>query len=99
MGKTRCPSCGHDAHPHHLCTARSGGTVYACMCSTGHLAEALHGKDDDVECSCYGCAIERQRAGIPAPDRSADPCSPPDACATHGRCWTHSEWSLDQEVR
>jgi hypothetical protein len=51
MGKTRCPSCGHDAHPHHLCTARSGGTVYACMCSTGHLAEALHGKDDDVECS------------------------------------------------
>lgn len=19
-------------------------------------------------------------------------CDPPDACATHGRCWTHSTW-------
>lgn len=47
---------------------------------------------EDVSCSCYGCSIERQRAGIPSPDRSAEPCSPPDACATHGRCWTHSEW-------
>jgi hypothetical protein len=53
-------------------------------------------KDTDVTtCACYGCAIERQRAGIPAPDRSAEPCNPPGACATHGRCWTHSEWSLD----
>lgn len=22
----------------------------------------------------------------------AQPCDPPGACATHGRCWTHSEW-------
>lgn len=22
----------------------------------------------------------------------ADECDPPNACATHGRCWTHSEW-------
>jgi hypothetical protein len=47
---------------------------------------------NEVPCACYGCTIERQRAGIPAPDHSAEPCSPPDACATHGRCWTHSEW-------
>lgn len=47
---------------------------------------------DAVECSCYGCVIARQRAGIPSPDRSAEPCSPPEACTTHGRCWTHSEW-------
>lgn len=48
--------------------------------------------DEDVTCSCYGCTIERARAGIRAPDRSADPCDPPEACASHGRCWTHSEW-------
>lgn len=50
---------------------------------------------DDVEvvtCSCYGCAVARERAGIPHPDRSAEPCSPPDACAKDGQCWTHSEW-------
>jgi hypothetical protein len=47
---------------------------------------------DEVDCSCYGCAIARQRAAIVGPDRSEEPCSPPDACATHGRCWTHSEW-------
>ncbi len=23
------------------------------------------------------------------------PCDPPYACATHGRCWTHSEWDWD----
>ena len=46
----------------------------------------------EVECSCYGCAIERQRAGIQVVDRSSDPCNPPEACTTHGRCWTHSEW-------
>jgi hypothetical protein len=47
---------------------------------------------DAVECSCYGCMIARQRAGIPAPDRSAEPCNPSDACAKDGQCWTHSEW-------
>lgn len=47
---------------------------------------------DDVACSCYGCEIERQRAGIRAPDRSAEPCQPENACAEHGRCWAHSEW-------
>jgi hypothetical protein len=50
--------------------------------------------DVDVACpcSCYGCAIARQRAGIPAPDHSTEPCDPPNACADHGRCWTHSAW-------
>lgn len=48
--------------------------------------------NQSIECACYGCVIERQRAGIPTPDRSADPCEPAEACATHGRCWTHSEW-------
>jgi hypothetical protein len=23
-------------------------------------------------------------------------CDPPDACKTHGRCWTHSEWEEDR---
>lgn len=45
-----------------------------------------------IECSCYGCTIGRQRAGIAAPDRSADPCDPLDACAKDGRCMMHSEW-------
>lgn len=49
----------------------------------------------DLQCSCYGCVVARQRAGISAPDRSADPCFPPNACAKDGRCWTHSEW-LDE---
>lgn len=22
------------------------------------------------------------------------PCDPPDACETHGRCWTHSTWDI-----
>jgi hypothetical protein len=48
--------------------------------------------NSEVECSCYGCAIERQRAGITEPDRSSQPCNPLDACSTHGRCWTHSKW-------
>ena len=47
---------------------------------------------DGASCRCYGCSIERRLAGLSEPDRSADPCSPPEACATHGRCWTHSEW-------
>ncbi len=46
-----------------------------------------------VECSCYGCAIARRRAGLTQPDRSAEPCDPPGACTSHGRCWTHSEWT------
>lgn len=46
----------------------------------------------DVDCSCYGCEIARRRAGICVVDRTNDLCSPPDACKTHGRCWTHSEW-------
>jgi len=49
-------------------------------------------KTVDVECSCYGCTIKRQRLGIVPPDRSAEPCQPPGACASHGQCWTHSEW-------
>lgn len=48
--------------------------------------------DDDVACSCYGCEIRRQRAVIPAPDRSAEACVPPFACANHDSCLTHSEW-------
>jgi hypothetical protein len=55
--------------------------------------------DATVECSCYGCAIARQRAGFPARDRSSEPCDPPKACATHGRCWTHSEWTADREEK
>lgn len=54
-----------------------------------------HVKTSRVDCSCYGCAIQRQRAGIPALDRSAEPCDPSGACAKDGRCWTHSEW-LDE---
>ena len=46
----------------------------------------------ELQCSCYGCTIERQGAGIPAPDHSAEPCDPSDACAKDGQCWTHSEW-------
>jgi hypothetical protein len=23
------------------------------------------------------------------------PCIPPDACATHGQCWAHSQWADD----
>jgi hypothetical protein len=53
----------------------------------------------DLVCSCYGCVISRQRAGVPAPDRSADPCEPPGACTSHGRCWTHSEWTDDLAAR
>lgn len=45
-----------------------------------------------VTCECYGCAIERRHAGIASPDRSREACVPSDACSTHGRCWTHSEW-------
>jgi hypothetical protein len=29
----------------------------------------------------------------PADDSAA--CDPPDACKTHGRCWTHSDWQKD----
>ena len=45
-----------------------------------------------AECSCYGCEIQRLRDGVHPPDRSAELCSPPGACTTHGRCWTHSSW-------
>ncbi len=48
--------------------------------------------ESSSECRCYGCEIQRRRAGIPTPDRSADPCDPPGACARDGRRWTHSEW-------
>jgi hypothetical protein len=47
---------------------------------------------NEIECSCYGCTIKRQRDGLRLVDRSAEPCNPPEACATHCRCWTHSEW-------
>ena len=26
-------------------------------------------------------------------------CDPPDACADGGRCWTHSDWTPDEEAR
>ncbi len=26
-------------------------------------------------------------------------CDPPNACATHGRCWTHSEWEDERLAR
>ena len=47
---------------------------------------------ESVQCSCYGCEIQRLRAGQPTADRAVEACSPPGACATHGRCWTHSSW-------
>lgn len=47
---------------------------------------------EGVDCSCYGCEIARQRAGISAPDRSAEPCAPAGACVREEPCWTHSEW-------
>ena len=51
-------------------------------------------KSVDVKtCPCYGCAIARKQAGIAASDRSAEPCKPPGACASHQACWTHSEWT------
>lgn len=58
------------------------------------MAEKVGNFDDEdvLTCACYGCAIQRERAGIPHPDRSAELCSPPDACAAHESCWTHSEW-------
>lgn len=43
-------------------------------------------------CPCYGCTVARQRVGIPALERSAEPCDPRGACVTDGQCWTHSEW-------
>lgn len=46
----------------------------------------------DVKCSCYGCTIRRSRASLRLVDRSAEVCDPSNACATHDRCWTHSEW-------
>jgi len=49
-------------------------------------------EDETVACSCYGCELARQRAGVPTPDRAAELCSPPDACAKNGQCWTHSAW-------
>ena len=49
-------------------------------------------EESHVECACYGCTIKRQRAGIRPVDRSGEPCNPPEACAAHDQCWTHSEW-------
>lgn len=33
----RCPKCRHRLHEHSVCTARSGGTAYACGCVGGVL--------------------------------------------------------------
>jgi hypothetical protein len=63
----------------------------------GGNVKVMDNVDESVECSCYGCEIQRLRAGIRPPDRSSEPCSPPSACADHGRCWTHSEW-IDMAV-
>lgn len=52
------------------------------------MSEAI----DVSPCPCYGCAIKRQRAGVPAPDRSGEPCAPIGACGRGEPCWTHSEW-------
>ena len=68
------------------CGAAAGFQLHNLGCRA-----VLHA-DTDVTCACYGCTITRQRAGIPAPDRSAEPCNPADACEKDGRCWTHSEW-------
>lgn len=46
----------------------------------------------DDPCPCYGCSIERQRAGISSPDRSGEPCAPVEACGRGEACWTHSAW-------
>ena len=73
-----CWTCTH-------CGAAAGFQLHNPSCrAVPHI--------DDVECSCYGCTIKRQRAGISTPDRSAEPCNPADACAKDGQCWTHSEW-------
>ena len=53
---------------------------------------SVESEESHVECSCYGCQITRRRAGIRLVDRSGEPCEPPEACRTHGRCWTHSAW-------
>ena len=53
---------------------------------------ACRSASSEVVCACYGCTIQRQRAGMAQPDRSGEPCSPPDACNKDDQCWTHSEW-------
>lgn len=54
----------------------------------------------EAQAVALGVAAEHVRAGqlvALAPDRSDQleaiaSCDPPRACATHGRCWTHSHW-------
>lgn len=46
---------------------------------------------DATTCPCYGCSIERQRAGIPAPDRSGEPCEPIGACASDKECMRQAD--------
>lgn len=41
--------------------------------------------------------VERQvfitGQGWDANGSPVEPCDPPNACSTHGRCWTHSDWA------
>ena len=70
-------------------------TCRNCGAAAGYQRHNPGCRSTNPSCSCYGCTIARQRAGIPALDRSAERCVPPDACAKDGQCWTHSEW-LDE---
>lgn len=75
-------------------------TCSYCGAAAGYQRHNLGCRRPEVDvdvttCACYGCTIARQRAGISAPDRSAEPCDPSGACAKDGQCWTHSEW-LDE---
>lgn len=38
-------------------------------------------------------AGEVAAVAAPRPVTASAECSPANACATHGRCWTHSEWA------
>jgi hypothetical protein len=59
-------------------------------------------------CSCLGPVADIKQLSLDLRtnrlrDLPARPltesCDPPDACVTHGRCWTHSDWASDAEAR
>src|SRR5882672_6868937 len=58
--------------------------------------QAMTTVDEDVACSCYGCEIQRQRAGITAPDRSGEPRNPIGACDREilGFMYAHLSWGV-----
>lgn len=50
----------------------------------------------EVGCPICARAWEREHPGDKAwPYAPSDSCDPENACATHGRCWAHSEWTED----